>query len=117
LLAAPLQRAVDDPGDVELAGGAQRILVIAGIAPHRAGRANHPARHQRQAGNQAVGHAQFQQLVAGLGVQRLEGQHRQRHAGPRRGNARMLSAPPRQAAECGRRGACGCEQQPAAPAL
>ena len=77
LVGTPLHRAVDDPVDIQFLGGTHRILCRAGVATHRTDRAHHQPWHDREARNQAVGHADLQQLIAALVCQQLERQNRQ----------------------------------------
>lgn len=90
LVAAPLQRAVDDPTHIEFPRGAQRVLPGAGIGLHRACGAHYQPGNGGEPGDQAVGHAEFEQLVAAFCSEWLEGQDCQ--GGLRRGE-RMLALP------------------------
>jgi hypothetical protein len=79
-----LHRTVDDPCHIERARGGKWLLVRAGEAANGADRPHHQAFDRGKASDQAVRHAQLEQLVARIIHERLEGQHRERRALRRR---------------------------------
>ena len=117
LLAPPLKGAVDDPFDFQLARGAQRVLVDARVASYRPGRPHDQAGHERKPGDQAVGHADFEQLVATFAVQRLEGQYRQRDATRRLDDGAAAMQPPPGSGQASQPGAGQRQLHPMPPAV
>jgi hypothetical protein len=82
-IATLLDRAFEYPVDAEFARRLQRVGVAARVAPHRSDGAHDDSARGAQARDKAVGHPQFEHLVAratGFG-ERPEGQHRERRRG------------------------------------
>jgi hypothetical protein len=109
-VAIPLQRAVHDPGHLELPGRADRVTRGIGVALHGPDGAHHQPRHRGEPRDQAVGHPELERLVPALGRNGLEGENGE---ACRRGSRRRArQGPPGGAAQ--NTGHADAERQPKA---